>query len=97
MDFVNAIGPGLFDTDYVALEPQAADSPLAPFEVMSFPEKAKRDAHAVRASAVGERLRASIEDPDQQILDRRTEQLRRLRGGDIAVLCTTHRFETAKT
>ena len=39
MDFVNALGPGLFHEDYVALEPQSEDSLLAPLDVMSFPEE----------------------------------------------------------
>lgn len=33
-----------------------------------------------------------MEDPAQQIWDRRTKQHRRLRGGDIAVLCPTHKM-----
>lgn len=90
MDFVNALGPGLFHEDYVALEPQSEDSLLAPLDVMSFPKKARKGQHAIRAVAVGERLKALLDDSDQQIVDRRTKKLRRLRGGDIAVLCPTN-------
>ena len=90
MDFVNALGPGLFREDYVALDPQSEDSLLAPLDVISFPKKAKKGQHAIRAVAVGERLKALLDDSDQQIVDRRTKKLRRLRGGDIAVLCPTH-------
>ncbi len=90
MDFVNALGPGLFREDYVDLEPQSEDSLLAPLDMMSFPKKAKKGQHAIRAVAVGERLKALLDDSDQQIVDRRTKKLRRLRGGDIAVLCPTN-------
>ena len=90
MDFVNALGPGLFREDYVALEPQSEDSLLEPLDVMSFPKKAKKGQHAIRAVAVGEHLKALLDDSDQQIVDRRTKKLRRLRGGDIAVLCPTN-------
>jgi ATP-dependent exoDNAse (exonuclease V) beta subunit len=90
MDFVNALGPGLFREDYVALDPQSEHSLLAPLDVMSFPKKARKGQHAIRAVAVGERLKALLDDSDQQIVDRRTKKLRRLRGGDIAVLCPTN-------
>ncbi len=90
MDFVNALGPGLFGDDYVSLQPQSKDSILKPFEVLSFPVKSKKDLHAIRAVAVGERLQTLLDDSTQQIVDRRTKKLRRLRGSDIAVLCPTN-------
>ena len=90
MDFVNALGPGLFREDYVALDPQSEDSRLAPLDVVSFPKKARKGQHAIRAAAVGERLKTLLDDSDQQIVDRRTKKPRRLRGGDIAVLCPTN-------
>ena len=90
MDFVNALGPGLFGDDYVALQPQCQDSELAPLEVLSFQQKAKKNQHIIQAVAVGERLSAILDDPDQQIVDRHTKKLRRLRGSDMAVLCPTH-------
>jgi len=92
MHFINAVGPGLFGDEYVPLAPQGAASTQEPIELIDFPVKAKKNQHAVRALSVGERLQAMLEDPAQQILDRRTKQLRRLRGGDIAVLCPTHRM-----
>ena len=58
--------------------------------MVSFATKAKKDQHPVRAVAVGERFRALLEDPTQTIEDRHTKQTRRLKGGDIAVLCPTH-------
>lgn len=90
MELVNALGPGLFGADYVTLEPQSGESPLGPLELVSFPQRARRDQHAVRAVAVGERLGALLDDEAQQVVDRRTRTPRRLRGGDIAVLCPTH-------
>jgi ATP-dependent helicase/nuclease subunit A len=92
MHFINAIGPGLFGDEYVPLAPQGAASAQEPIELIDFPVKAKKSQHAVRALSVGERLQVMLEDPAQQITDRRTKQLRRLRGGDIAVLCPTHRM-----
>ncbi len=89
MDLVNTLGPGLFGSAYVTLEPKvkAEDSQLKPLDVVSFPKKAKRKQHAVRAAAVGERLKALLNDNNQQVMDRRTKKFRQLRGGDIAVLC----------
>jgi len=89
MAFINALGPGLFGDSYVALEPQSKDSKLAPLEIVSFQTKPKKGAHAIRAVTVGQRLSAMLEDPDQQIIDRHTKELRRLRGSDMAVLCPT--------
>jgi ATP-dependent exoDNAse (exonuclease V) beta subunit len=90
MAFVNAVGRGLFGEDYVALEPQSKESELTPLEVVSFQSRAKKEQHAVRAVAVGKRLQALLDDPDQRIIDRRTKTLRRLRGSDLAVLCPTN-------
>lgn len=90
MEFVNALGPRLFGDGYIALAPQRNETEPEAIEVVAFGAKAKRDQHAVRAVAVGERLQALIEDPLQTIIDRRTKRPRRLKGGDIAVLCPTH-------
>ena len=90
MDFINALGPGLFHDDYVILDAQSQDSLLAPLDVVSFPKKARKNQHAIRAVAIGERLKALLNDSDLQIVDRRTKKLRRLRGGDISVLCPTN-------
>ena len=92
MHFINAVGPGLFGDEYVPLVPQGAESTQEPIELIDFTVKAKKGQHAVRALSVGDRLKALLEDSDQQIWDRRTKQHRRLCGGDIAVLCPTHRM-----
>ncbi len=90
MDFVNAIGPGLFGQDYVSLKPQLGESVLEPLEAIDYPVKAKKGYHAVRAAAVGQRLQALLNDSTQQVVDKRSRVLRSLRGGDIAVLCPTN-------
>lgn len=90
MEFVNALGPQLFGDEYIALAPQRKETEAQPLEVVAFGAKAKKDQHLVRAVAVGERLRALIEDPAPTIEDRRTKRMRRLKGGDVAVLCPTH-------
>jgi ATP-dependent exoDNAse (exonuclease V) beta subunit len=90
MEFVNALGPKLFPEAYIALAPQRKETEREPIELVSFPTKAKKDQHRVRAAAVGERFGALLADPAQTIIDRHTKQTRRLKGGDIAVLCPTH-------
>lgn len=90
MHFINAVGPGLFGDAYVPLDPQAGDSPLEPLEVVAFPESNRKGWHRIRAAWVGQRLKQLLDDPAEQVIDRRTKQPRRLRGGDIAVLCQTH-------
>jgi ATP-dependent exoDNAse (exonuclease V) beta subunit len=90
MDFINALSPKLFGEDYVPLKPQGSHSILKPLEVILFPKKAKSGQHAIRAAFLGQRLKELLEDQGQQVLDRRARENRRLRGGDIAVLCPTH-------
>lgn len=95
LEFVNAVGPVLFGASYTALRPQCQAGRLAPLEVVRFRKRAKKDRHAVRAFAVGQRLQEILEDPSQVIVDRKTGDRRRLRGGDLAVLCPTHAILSA--
>ena len=90
MEFINAVSPGLFGETYVSLDPQGSNSELAPLEVVFYSKKAKKGQHAIRAAFVGQRLQDLLEDKEQQVVDRRTKERRRLRGGDMAVLCPTH-------
>ena len=90
MDFVNAIGPGLFSNNYVSLEPMAKTRKLSALEVVAFPVKAKKGQHTVRANSLAGRLKELLTDDSQEIIDRRSKKTRALRGGDIAVLCPTH-------
>ena len=90
MEFVNAIGPGLFGESYVALEAQRQPCPMAPLEVVEFEKNPRRQAHKVRAHSVGRRLKELLADASQTVVDRRTDSVRRLRGGDMAVLCPTN-------
>lgn len=92
MHFINAVGPSLFGEGYVPLTPQGAGSTQEPVELIDFAVKARKGQHTVRAVSVGERLQALLGDATQQVVDRRTKQSRGLRGGDIAVLCPTHKM-----
>ena len=92
MHFINAVGPCLFGNEYVPLVPRGVDSPLEPIELIDFSVKARKGQHAIRALSVGDRSKTLLEDPAQKIWDRRTKQSRRLRGGDVAVLCPTHKM-----
>ena len=74
------------------LKPQGAGSTQEPVELIDFAVKARKAQHTVRAISVGKRLQALLGDSTQQVVDRRTKQSRGLRGGDIAVLCPTHKM-----
>ena len=92
MEFINAVGPGLFGADYVSLKPESRPSPQAALEAIRFNGKAKKGQDDVRAWSLGQRLKALLDDPGEQVIDRHSKAVRRLRGGDIAVLCPTHRI-----
>jgi len=88
MDLVNEIGTGLFGSAYDRLEPKATfPSKLSPFEVIDFP---RRSSAAIRAQHTVARIKALLDDENQQVFDKRSKSTRRLRGGDIAVLCPRH-------
>lgn len=92
MAIINALGPGFFGTDYHALEPMAASSPLPPLEVLNLAERISRqeDRYAACATSIGRRIRALLDDPEAKVVDRHSGEPRRLRGSDFAVLCPTH-------
>jgi ATP-dependent exoDNAse (exonuclease V) beta subunit len=90
VDFVNALGPGLFPGAYQALAPQREISVKQALELMVFAKRAKSGQHAVRAYSLGQRLRTLLTDNAHPLTDRHTGKARSLRGGDIAVLCPTH-------
>ena len=81
MQFINAVGSGLFGDDYVALTPRAAVSQQEPIELIDFAVRARSGQHSIRAPSVGERIKSLLTDTAQHVRDRRTEQSRRLRGG----------------
>lgn len=90
MTFINGVGARLFD-DYQPLTPKAAETGMQPLEVMHFPDKPGHGPARIRAGHVGRRLKALLDDPTQRAIDRRSGEARRLRAGDIAVLCPTHK------
>lgn len=90
MEFVNAVGPGLFGRGYTPLAPQRGNSLLAPLEFIAFPKLRREQRDASRAGCVGRRLGALLSDERQLVVDRRADEPRRLRGRDVAVLCPTN-------
>ncbi len=89
MEFINAVGAGLFGAFYQALKPEAGKSALAPLEVTAFPDRASTE---VRAWYTGRRLEALLADPDAKVAIRGTDETRPIRGRDIAVLCPTNKI-----
>lgn len=89
MDFINAVGAGLFGESYDVLEAKAGTSALQPLEVVEFADKPK---HEARAWYTGQRLAALLADPQQRVTDTRSGKPRGLKGRDIAVLCPTNKL-----
>ena len=96
MPFINAVGAGLFSTQYTELTPRAEKGYQKPLEVIECPKRPPRvrgqRAIEVRAAYTVERLKDLLDDPTQFVRDRHTGKKRRLRGGDIAVLCPTNKI-----
>lgn len=92
MPFINAIGEGLFPGKYGYLNPMAKSGFQEPLEIIFHPKPAKGGSKAsVRALWIADRVAELLKDDTQFIRDRKTEKKRRLRGGDIAILCPRHK------
>ena len=88
MPWINAVGRSLFGDGYVELKARAGfESTMEPLEVLDAPEYIR--ANATRASWTAVRVRSLLDDPVQEVWDRHAGAARRLRGGDIAVICRT--------
>ena len=92
MHAINAFGRALFPSkpEYSPLEAQAPASPMEPLEIVWFRANTKSGGRRARAYTIGERIQQLLADPSQRVIDPETKRPRRLRGGDIAVLCQTH-------
>ena len=90
MGILNDFGSVLFNDEYLPLKPQAQRGGLSPLEFVRFEKRPNRRMHAVRALAVGGRLKELLADDRQWVTDRGTGQRRGLRPSDIAVLCPTN-------
>lgn len=92
MHAINAFGRALFRSKpkYAPLEPRGQDSPIEPLEIVCFGKNTRSGGPRVRAYTIAERIQRLLADPNQCVIDAETNRPRRLRGGDIAVLCQTH-------
>jgi superfamily I DNA/RNA helicase len=89
MEWVNAVGTGLFGGAYTLLEPKAnIKSKLTPLEAVEAPKHVK--SNVARASWTAVRIKELLDDPGTKVWDRGAEAARRIRGGDVAVLCPTN-------
>lgn len=89
MKFINLLGPGLFGEVYVDLAPRAPSGFQKPLEVIEYAKRPPRGkgSQEVCASHTALRIKELIDDKTQFVRDRKTKTKRRLRGGDVAVLC----------
>jgi ATP-dependent exoDNAse (exonuclease V) beta subunit len=89
MEWVNAVGTGLFDAAYTPLEPKAKiKSTLAPLEVVEAPKHIR--SNRARASWTAVRIRQLLADRKALVWDKEAGTARQVRGGDVAVLCPTN-------
>jgi ATP-dependent helicase/nuclease subunit A len=87
MEWINAMGTGLFGNNYTVLTPKAPfTSKLSPLEVIEIPTSVKLD---VLASHVTARIHALLQDKTQEVFDRTLISYRHIKGGDIAIICPT--------
>jgi ATP-dependent exoDNAse (exonuclease V) beta subunit len=88
MRWINTMGKGLFGATYTALTPRASFvSQLSSLEVIDVAASTTKD---VVASHVAGRIHALLHDDNQHVHDKSIGTSRRLRGGDIAIICPTN-------
>ena len=89
MEWVNAVGTGLFDAAYTPLEPKAKiKSTLSPLEVVEAPKHIR--SNRARASWTAVRIQQLLDDRKALVWDKEAGTARPIRGGDVAVLCPTN-------
>ncbi len=89
MEWVNEVGKGLFGERYARLAPKADfKSALAPLEVVEAPKYIKKTRD--RASWTAVRVKQLLDDGKCMVWDKAAKRPRRIRGGDVALLCPTH-------
>jgi ATP-dependent helicase/nuclease subunit A len=89
MEWVNAVGAGLFGKRYTALAPKAdIKSELAPLEVVDAPKYIRQN--RARASWMAVRIKELLDDRKCRVWDKVESLPRDVRGGDVALLCPTH-------
>jgi len=89
MKFINRLGPGLFGKSYVDLVPRAPSGFQEPLEVIEYKKRPPRGkgSQEICAAHTALRIKELIDEETQFVRDRKTKVKRRLRGGDVAVLC----------
>lgn len=88
VQLTNALGPGLFGQGYEALAPAVSfTSHLSPLELLLSDKTASPKNWAAN---LAQRLLTLLIDPEQQVYDKKLGTHRRLRAGDIAVICPTN-------
>lgn len=94
MNWINQVGSGLFGSDYDVLKPNAEFSSKlsSPLELV---EAEKNLSGKLWASYLVNRLHTLLMDENQSVYDKISKQFRRLKGGDIAILCPTRSRMTA--
>ncbi|MFG1404372.1 UvrD-helicase domain-containing protein [Xanthobacter sediminis] len=90
MDFVNAIGAGLFPGSYDSLAPTRAKSPGSALEVVVTEAPRKGRSNVRPPHHLAAHLAAMLARDDARVIDRHTGKARPLQPGDIAVLCPTN-------
>jgi ATP-dependent exoDNAse (exonuclease V) beta subunit len=91
MEWVNAMGEGLFGVAYTRLTPKADfKSTLDPLEVVDAPKYIRSGRKRALWTAV--RIKALMEDGKSKVWDKYAKVSRRIRGGDIALLCPTRKL-----
>lgn len=89
MEWVNAVGTGLFGDGYTPLEPKArVTSSLASLEAIEAPSHIR--SNRARASWTAVRIGQLLADREARVWDRDAGAARPIRGGDVAVLCPTN-------
>ena len=86
MRWINLTGSGLFGENYTTLQSASNfESKIIPaLEVIDAQERLKDDACA---SYTVNRLAELVHDEQSMVWDKKSKQYRRLRGGDIAIIC----------
>ena len=90
MDFVNALGPKLFEADYTKLTPQNKCGTDTALEVITLANKRSARKGGKPQHYIADRI-LSLLSEDIKITDRYTKQLRPLEPRDVAVLCPTNK------